>query len=286
MRNTVLLGAALIAAACASAPVHTAAVDTKSGRADALFYDTSPDEVISQLSGICMDSGLSVVGSTTTTLTCEANMSVGQSVMTKVAIGNSYSTAPRQFVRMSVAQIGENVRVQASSWVETQMAFGQIRKINIDQTPQQITELTSFLLSAGGRLAPGDSITYKGPRLGFEAVEIDSAMVANFPADHGVSAGFYLVVVSENLPAQQAGMKVCDKIVRFGGVSVNSLEDLRSMDYETKAVTIQRDSKNIDLKLTPVLGENVFTGTEYEPPEQASAKRAEKYQDICLSPEQ
>ena len=281
MRFIFTCAVAALAAACAATPVHTAAVSTESGRPDAIFLNTSSADAIGLLSSACMDAGLRVVSSNELSVTCEAEMGATQSVLTQVAIGNSYSTPPRQFIRLTTAQISDDVRVQASSWVETQMAFGQIRREPTDRTPQQVSSLTSFLLNAGAQLSDGDSITYTGPRLGFQVVEITEKMLKQLVAvDKRGKQGFYVSSLESGLPAEIAGLEICDQIVKFNGIGVTGMSDLASLDYNPKTIEISRAGTKIEFVLTPVKHSVTVTGGESS--ESASIEaQIERYFEVC-----
>lgn len=76
---------------------------TPSGAAEMLFA-SGQQETVSALSSKCIDSRWTVISSSATELTCEAPMSMGQSVLGQVLMGNSYSTPPRRFFRFNVSE--------------------------------------------------------------------------------------------------------------------------------------------------------------------------------------
>lgn len=277
MKKSLTIGAALLVAACASTPTHTALVNTKTGRPDVYFYDTNATSVSGKLAATCMDSGLTVVNSTTNMVTCESKMSMGQSVLTQMAIGNSYSTTPRQFVQMSIAQIGDDVRVQATSWAETQMAFGQVNRMQTDQTPQQISGLTAFLMNAGGKLAPGDSMTFKGPRIGVRFFEVNGETKQNLGFAGALESGLYVVDISEDMPAYGSGIEICDRVISLNGTKVIANSDIAINDEEPQTFLIVRDSAEHTFVVTPIVSELTMTGKEM------SNDYQEFFQKECLA---
>lgn len=51
--------------------------------------------------------------------------------LAQVLIGNSYSTAPEVEVRFAIIPQGPNIRMLAYQWVETQMTFGHVRRMDL-----------------------------------------------------------------------------------------------------------------------------------------------------------
>jgi hypothetical protein len=64
-------------------------------------------------------------------------------------IGNSYSTTPDQKVKFTIYQSGRNVKVSARQWIETQMAFGQMQRQELNSN-NQFNDLQRMLYSIGG----------------------------------------------------------------------------------------------------------------------------------------
>lgn len=126
---------------------------TPSGAVEALFTDV-PRTVIGKLSSKCIDARWTVVSSAESELVCEAPMSTMQSALGQALMGNSYSTPPRRFFRFNVTQVNGISRVQASGWMELQMAFGQMRRTDFTG-PEFHNSITGFLMSSGGQLPVG-----------------------------------------------------------------------------------------------------------------------------------
>lgn len=177
---------------------------TPGGRGEAIF-DKPVDDTLSTLSNLCMNKGWSITTSTTSQLTCEIQLSMGQSIMGQLLMGNSYSTPPRQFVQFSIGEIGASSRVQVSQWVELQMAFGQVRRNEIN-TPAAINSEISFLLEAGARLPPGTRFP------NHVVVGVDGT-----DTPHEGKQGYRVNKIAENSSAHRAGVQEGDVIYEIAG---------------------------------------------------------------------
>lgn len=149
MRAVVGAVLALMLSACATTPPVQRLIDTPSGRPEAVFSNSSPDQVQSKLASGCMDRGMLVVSSSQNQVQCEIQLNAMQSALLQVMIGNSYSTPPRQYVRFVITPTGAGARVQAQMWAETQMAFGQMRQAELNSN-EQFNSVQSFLFDIGG----------------------------------------------------------------------------------------------------------------------------------------
>ena len=194
--------AAVIAPAAALADEILAL--TPSGTAEALFDKSLPD-TIATLGSFCMTRGWSVTGTTSNQVTCELPMSVGQSIMGTLLIGNSYSTPPRQFVQFNAAQLGAASRVQVQNWMELQMAFGQMRRTDFSG-PTFVNNAIGMLVQAGGRLPPGTTFPNHA-MMGFEGETIQSA---------GKQA-LRVKAVQAGSAAEQAGIQTGDVVFQIAG---------------------------------------------------------------------
>lgn len=186
---------------------------TPSGATEVLF-DAPARQVIATLSNKCMDNRWQIVAATETQLTCEAPMSFGQSLLTTLAIGNSYSTPPRQFFRFNVAEINGVSRVQASGWAELQMAFGQTRRNDFSGASFH-NSLTGFLLSSGSRLPTG-TIFPNHALLGIEG---------DYVPHERSYVGLRVSAVAPGGAAEEAGVQVGDLIVRIANKRFKHDED-------------------------------------------------------------
>lgn len=214
---------------------------TPSGATEAVF-DTGAKSTISKLSNKCMDRRWQIVAATENQLTCEAPMSFGQSLLGQLALGNSYSTAPRQFFRFNVAEIEGRARVQASGWMELQMAFGQIRRTDFTG-PAFHNGAISFLLESGGRLPAGTTFP-NHVMMGFQATELQD----------GKYAQMRVTSVVEGSPAAEAGIRVGDIVSKVAGKRFKNADDYldataKAAETPTYKVSVSRDGKSQDLVL-------------------------------------
>jgi len=146
-----VFGAAIVCAAPAYADEYYAVTPT--GTTEMIFAG-APQEVIGQLSSKCIDARWTVISSSATELVCEAPMNFGQSLVGTLLMGNSYSTPPRRFFRFNAATVAGVSRVQASGWMELQMAFGQTKRTDFSG-PEFHNSVMIFMSAAGGHFPVG-----------------------------------------------------------------------------------------------------------------------------------
>lgn len=78
-------------------------------------------------------------------------------ILAQALIGNSRSTTPELKIRFGLIRSGKYIRVQATQWIETQMAFGQVQRQQLDGR-KQIQSLRDALGSLGGTpVIPSDA---------------------------------------------------------------------------------------------------------------------------------
>lgn len=193
---------------------------TPSGAAEMLFSET-PDKTVGVLTSKCIDVGWRVMSSSSTEVVCEAPMNFGQTLLGQLAMGNSYSTPPKRYFRFNLANMNGVSRVQASGWMELQMAFGQVRRTDFSG-PEFHNSILGFLGSAGGRLPIGTSFP------NHVILGVDGAM-----SMRGKEGGFDVTTVAEGFPAEKAGVQVGDRIVKIAGKKFKTDEDY--LDATAKA---------------------------------------------------
>jgi len=89
-----------------------------------------------------------VIESTPNQVLCGKTLTGSDAFLAQMAIGNSYSTTPQRKIRFTIYKMGDDVKVTAQQWVETQMAFGQVQTQEL-KTNNQINDVQNFLLSLG-----------------------------------------------------------------------------------------------------------------------------------------
>lgn len=123
--------------------------ETPSGRPEALFTNTTPSAVAGKIAAGCAQVGLLVVEMRDNSVTCENVMEGTDQMLANLAIGTKYSTPARDLGRFTIFAVGANVRVQLYSWIESQTAYGQTRKLENDSNTDFNGGMT-FLRYLGG----------------------------------------------------------------------------------------------------------------------------------------
>jgi len=240
--------------ACATNNNNSLITQNPSGRPEGVFFDSSMQNTNGKISSGCMNMGWTVVSPDKNQVICEIKLNLGKSILAQLAIGNKYSTTPRQFIRFSLAQIGSDVRVQASSWIETQMSFGQVSRAPVDQTVKQINELQSVLWKFGAMPVKGATYiaklkndsnphAYIGVSLMHKAFERKTLV--------------YVFGVFSGSPAEISGIIKCDIIKSLNGKTFpdeKGLIDIAKSLSPGKAypIKILRDKKILDMSITPI----------------------------------
>jgi hypothetical protein len=236
--------AILIAATAVPALADEFFAVTPSGATEMLFAE-APGEAVGLLTSKCMDVKWTVISSSQTEVVCEAPMNFGQSLLGQLAMGNSYSTPPRRFFRFNLASVNGVSRVQASGWMELQMAFGQMKRTDFSG-PEFHNSIINFLASAGGKLPVGTTF----PNHVFLGMD---GSVANRTTD----GGFDVASVVPDGPAAKSGILVDDTIVKIAGKRIKSEANYmdavaKAADSETFDVEVLRSGKSIKLKVPRV----------------------------------
>ena len=102
-----------------------------------------------RLAGLCTDRNAIIVEQDQSHVLCTRTIDGLDGAFAQVLVGNAYSTTPELKVRFSITRSETNIRVQAAQWVETQMAFGQIRRMPLD-SKKFIENMVVRLESIGG----------------------------------------------------------------------------------------------------------------------------------------
>tara|TARA_R110000787_G_scaffold47687_7_gene115370 strand:- start:5828 stop:6886 length:1059 start_codon:yes stop_codon:yes gene_type:complete len=165
MKNWIAAIAAAVAL-CAAQPTAAREKEavTPSGRAEMVFAYTLVGDAVTAIGSKCMDRGWMITQQTNNQVVCEIPLGMWQSALTQMMIGNSYSSPPKSFVRVSFAQTGDHTRAQTQVWAETQMAFGQMQHHQY-QDDGTYNNMLGFLAEAGAQLPVGttfNSTAYLG----------------------------------------------------------------------------------------------------------------------------
>lgn len=141
------LSAMILLAGCAQ---ERLVKPTKSGMAEGRFENATLDDVRNKLVGWCAQDGAAVLEASGNQVVCSRTMTGGQAVMAQVLIGNSYSTTPEARARFTMYQAKNDVNVVAAQWMETTMAMGQARRVELKE-PQHINRLQAILDELGAK---------------------------------------------------------------------------------------------------------------------------------------
>ena len=128
------------------------AASAQEGPVTVWFKMKSPD-LSDKLAIICADKSASIVEQDDRHVLCQKEVTGGKGILAQALLGNSYSTTPQLMVRFTILKDGEFSRVQASQWIELQMAGGQTRQNEINGQKQR-RALEDTLVNAGGHTAP------------------------------------------------------------------------------------------------------------------------------------
>lgn len=192
---------------------------TPSGKPDMIFYDANPTAASDKLVTACMDGGMAVTDQSDRQVTCEVDLDDIQSIFSQFLLGNSYSTKPRQFLKFNLVDTSDGARVQATSWIETQMALGQLQRQPLASDNQQ-NRLMQFMLSAGTEWLPGTSF----PNYAHLGIHWDDVVQLEVGKRKRAA-----LVVAETFPdssASEFGIRRGDQIV-----SINGKHFVRSPPY-------------------------------------------------------
>lgn len=120
--------------------------ETASGLAEESYDNVTSEEVRGQIMEACLNRGMPVTDSSTNHVICGHRMRGAEAFVAQLLIGNSYSTTPERRIRFTIFTVGDRVRVTAGAWMETQMAFGQMRRVELDHNTTR-NNLQTFLAS-------------------------------------------------------------------------------------------------------------------------------------------
>ncbi|MFD1033135.1 PDZ domain-containing protein [Sphingomonas hankookensis] len=215
---------------------------TPTGATEMLFAEP-PTEVIGKLSAKCIDASWSVTSSTSTEVVCEAPMNFGQSLMGTLLMGNSYSTPPRRFFKYTVSTVAGVSRVQASGWMELQMAFGQMKRTDFSG-PQFHNGAMNFMSAAGGKLPKGTTF----PNHAFLGVGLE-------PVRSGKTSSMRITSLQDGSAAAQAGVQVGDQITSIAGKRFKDGDDFqdslaKAAKTPTYGMDVLHDGKPLKLTVT------------------------------------
>ncbi len=142
------LASLVLAGACVPSEEYLA--KTPSGRPEVTFATRNVASVSEKIVGLCASKGLLVQKADTNQVVCGGTMQGGDAAMAQFLIGNSYSTTPERLVQFTIFPYQGGTRVQAQQWIQTQMAFGQVNKAELN-SGNQFNDVMRALISIGGK---------------------------------------------------------------------------------------------------------------------------------------
>lgn len=213
---------------------------TPSGATEAIF-DMPVTNASDALVNGCVDAGQTVISSTSTVVVCEFYLNTTESVLGALLLGNQYSTPPRSYVRFNAAELRGSTRVPANAWLETQMAFGQIRKQDLGSDHFH-NEVMGFLASAGGRFPPGTVF----PNHAYIGLRWETAL--------SPEKGLRVIEVAEGGPAEEAGVQLGDVVTAIARERIKDGSDVldglhKAARSDTYEVALYRGGKKMSLEL-------------------------------------
>lgn len=185
MRLFFMILVAVFVSGCSTPPARIA--QTESGRPEALVKGVTTEQIRSQVLAACVKNRMFIKSSSATEVVCSRELDGTDSLVMQLAVGNSYSTAPVANARVTFWQQGGDVKVVGYQWAETQMAFGQVKTIEMNGN-EAFNGMQSFLNELKGDSAPTIADTQKPVSGGMSASEyrqrqLDSLMKQNLPYD-------------------------------------------------------------------------------------------------------
>ncbi|MCL4315343.1 MAG: hypothetical protein M1527_00435 [Gammaproteobacteria bacterium] len=149
MKNLVVVVASVLALT-ACAPQQALLKSTVSGYPEGSFSNSTVEVVRSKLIDGCSSRGILVQEAAGNQVVCGKTMDGGDAVLAQMLVGNSYSTTPERKIRFVIYQSGSDVKVSAQQWIESQMAFGQVRRQELNSNNQK-NDIQQFLFSLGAQ---------------------------------------------------------------------------------------------------------------------------------------
>jgi hypothetical protein len=202
-----------------------------------VFSETTLMDAAGKVASKCMDRGWQITSQTSNQVTCQIPFGGFKQALAGALIGNAYSTPPNIYAAFNLAQVGGDVRAQARAWMETQMAFGQVRQMQYTDNKTKVN-LMNFLVEAGAALPNGT--VFNVAWIGVTGHKSDTTVMN-------------VTHVFSNSPAAQAGVKIGDQITAVDGKGFKNNADLSNrlskISGASFPITVVRDGQTITLTL-------------------------------------
>lgn len=145
-----IIAATLIAGAMAGCAAQADRIKiTASNYPEGIFRQAKLDAIRAKILDACTNKGYIVAEANTNTVVCTKETTGFEASMLKLAVSNAYSTTPIRKVRATLYEIGGDVKVTLSLTIESQMPFGQVRSIPVDNN-DAFNEMQKMINDAGG----------------------------------------------------------------------------------------------------------------------------------------
>ncbi len=133
----------IIFSGCAQVPLKKI---TTSGKPERVFTNAKIVDIKSKIIERCAIKGSQVEERGTNTIICTKMLDNGDAILAQMLVGNSYSSTPEQKLSFVVTQRNNDVFVIINSmWIESQMAFGRINRVELMDDHKNLNNLQSSL---------------------------------------------------------------------------------------------------------------------------------------------
>lgn len=100
-------------------------------RPEGVYGSASVEEIKARLMDSCLQRNLIISETGDNHVVCSKELTGMDAFLARLTIGNAYSSTPEQKMRFTVFRIGDAVKVTGHEWVETQMPFGKVNKVEL-----------------------------------------------------------------------------------------------------------------------------------------------------------
>lgn len=139
--------AVLVSGCAANSKIETGTV---SGKPEVLFTATTPAAARNRIVEYCSNMGMDVADASDQLVTCDFEARFGDQMLVALFVNGSANAAPKNRFRFTLIQQGNDVRIIARQWIETQMAFGQVKSIELNRGERYGETQALLNLWAGG----------------------------------------------------------------------------------------------------------------------------------------
>ena len=128
MKKTSIILSILLITGCAQVPLNK---QTTSGYAEGVFKNAQLEDIKNRFVFACNQKGYEIKEAHNNKVVCARTMESMGAIGTQLAIGNSYSTIPEELLVFQLARPNNDVHVSVRNYRQTQMALGQMSRVEI-----------------------------------------------------------------------------------------------------------------------------------------------------------